>query len=62
MYYETPYNYFHSERPFSQGDILVKDKDRFVNHKINVWVSDKTQQGAYEKFSIAYMSGNTSKF
>ena len=28
---------------------------------INVWVSGKTQQGAYEKFRNTYMSGNTSK-
>ena len=28
---------------------------------INVWVSGKTQQGAYEKFSNTHMSGNTGK-
>ena len=28
---------------------------------IKVWVSGKTQQGAYEKFSNTYMSGNTGK-
>ena len=37
----------------------MKDKGHCVNH--NVWVSGKTQQGAYEKLSNAYMSRNTGK-
>ena len=65
LYYETGvYIMRHHTTIFTVNDpfhkeTFVKDQDHCANH--NVWVSGKTQQGAYGIFSNTYMSGNTGK-
>ena len=45
--------------PFHKETFLCRT--RTIVLIINVWVSSKTQQGTYEKFSNTYMSVNTGK-